>query len=61
MNVATRDNIKKNNKLSKVDWGINIISTKKIYISRKTNLEEKINPLIIIVQISKFNKSKKIS
>ncbi len=55
MNVATRDNIKKNNKLSNVDWGINIISTKKIYISRKTNLEEKINPLIIIVQISKFN------
>ena len=47
MNVAKRDNIKKNNKLSNVDWGINIISTKKIYISRKTNIEEKINPLII--------------
>ncbi len=28
MNVATRDSIKKNNKLSKVDCGITIISTK---------------------------------
>ena len=31
MYVATRDSIKKNNKLSKVDWGITIISTKLIY------------------------------
>ena len=29
MYVATRDSIKKNNKLSKVDWGITIINTKK--------------------------------
>ena len=29
MYVATRDRIKKNNKLSKVDWGITIINTKK--------------------------------
>ena len=28
MYVAIRDSIKKNNKLSKVDWGITIISTK---------------------------------
>ena len=42
MYVATRDRIKKNNKLSKVDWGITIISTKNNkYISRKTNSEEK--------------------
>jgi len=40
MYVAIRDSIKKNNKLSKVDWGITIIS-KKLYISRKTNSEEK--------------------
>ena len=26
MYVATRDSIKKNNKLSKVDWGITLIS-----------------------------------
>ena len=30
--VATRDNIKKNNKLSKVDWGITMIITKIIYL-----------------------------
>jgi len=28
MCVAIRDSIKKNNKLSKVDWGITMISTK---------------------------------
>jgi len=28
MKVATRESIKKNNKLSKVDWGITMSSTK---------------------------------
>jgi len=42
MYVARRESIKKNNKLSKVDWGITMSRTKNdIYIFRKTNSEEK--------------------
>ncbi len=41
MYVARRESIKKNNKLSKVDWGITMSSTKKLYIFKETNSEKK--------------------
>ena len=41
MYVASRESIKKNNKLSKVDWGITMSSTKKLYIFKETNSEKK--------------------
>ena len=41
MCVATRDSIKKNNKLSKVDWGINIINTKNNASLEKRILKKK--------------------
>ncbi len=40
MYVAIRDNIKKNNKLSKVDWGITIISTKNNIFLEKRILDK---------------------
>ena len=40
MYVATRDSIKKNNRLSKVDWGIILISINN-NIYRQTDSEEK--------------------
>jgi len=44
MYVATRDSIKKNNKLSKVDWGI-IMSSRKNNISLEKRIMEKNQPL----------------
>ena len=42
MQVAKRESIKKNNKLSKVDWGITMSSTKNdFYIFKETNSEKK--------------------
>ena len=35
MYVAIRDSIKKNNKLSKVDWGITIISKNNIFLEKR--------------------------
>ena len=43
MYVATRDNIKKNNKLSNVDWGITMSSTKND-ISLKKRIMKKNQP-----------------
>jgi len=40
MYVARRESIKKNNKLSKVDWGITMSSTKKD-ISLKKRIQKK--------------------
>jgi len=41
MYVATRDSIKKNNKLSKVDWGITMSSTKNDISLEKRILKKK--------------------
>jgi len=43
MYVATRDSIKKNNKLSKVDWGITMSSSKN-HISLEKRILKKNQP-----------------
>jgi len=59
MYVARRESIKKNNKLSKVDWGITMSSTKND-ISLKKRILKKINPSIIFYfQTNNFNLSYK--
>ena len=46
---ATRDSTKKNNKLSKVDWGITIdLVGENYYISMKTNFIKKSNKTVLI-------------
>ena len=61
MYVARRESIKKNNKLSKVDWGITMISSKN-YISLKKRILKKNQPLYYFYsQTYKFNYSYKIS
>ncbi len=52
MYVARRESIKKNNKLSKVDWGITMSSTKNDISLKKRILKN---------QTYKFNLSYKIS
>ena len=55
MYVATRDSIKKNNKLSKVDWGITMSSTKND-ISLKKRILKKNQPFqYFFSQNYKFN------
>ena len=61
MYVAIRDSIKKNNKLSKVDWGITISGTKND-ISLKKRILKKNQPFhYFFSQTYKFNLSYKIS
>ena len=61
MYVARRESIKKNNKLSKVDWGITMSSTKD-NISLKKRILKKNQPFHhFYSQTYKFNLSYKIS
>ena len=61
MYVARRESIKKNNKLSKVDWGITMSSTKND-ISLKKRILKKNQPFhYFYAQTYKFNLSYKIS
>ena len=58
--VARRESIKKNNKLSKVDWDITMINSKIVYL-QKNEFWKKINPLIIFYfQINKFKNLKNL-
>ena len=55
MKVATRESIKKNNKLSKVEWGITMSSTKND-ISLKKRILKKNQPFhYILFSTYKFN------
>ncbi len=51
MYVARRESIKKNNKLSKVDWGITISSTK-IDISLKKRILKKKSTLSLFLYLN---------
>ena len=58
MYVARRESIKKNNKLSKVDWGITMSSTKND-ISLEKRIPEKNQPFnYFYFQINKFQSQK---
>ena len=61
MYVATRDSIKKNNKLSKVDWGITMSSSKNDISSEKRILKKNQPFRYFIFKTYKFNLSNNIS
>jgi len=55
MYVARRESIKKNNKLSKVDWGITMSSTKNDISLKKRILKKKSTLSLFFSQNYKFN------
>lgn len=52
MYVARRESIKKNNKLSKVDWGITMSSTKNdIYLKKRILIKKSTLALFFILKL----------